>query len=81
MRGDYFFRCSIMKIFKKVKFLEEKKILRVCYVYIEESFDKIFNMGYTPPPPMDYWSGKSPMDERVKLVLAYRSLPNPFESA
>ena len=32
--------------------------LRVGYVYIEESLDNIFNMGYG--------SGKSAMDERVK---------------
>ena len=32
--------------------------IRVGYVYIEESFDTIFNMGYG--------SGKSPMGERVK---------------
>ena len=54
-------------------------------MYIEESFDTIFNMGYvgrtTPPslPPMDYGSGKSPMDERIKiniidiLILCYNS--------
>ena len=37
---------------------------------IEESFDTIFIMGYggayNAPPPMDYGSGKSAMDERVK---------------
>ena len=42
-------------------------------MYIEESFDTIFNMGYvggrTAPLPMGYGSGKSPMDERVKLFL------------
>ena len=31
----------------------------VGYVYIEESFDTIFNMGYG--------SGKSPMSERVNV--------------
>ena len=43
-------------------------ILRVGYVYIEESFDTIFDMvygggrrGVQRPHPMDYWSGKSPM--------------------
>ena len=42
------------------------------YVYIEESFDTISNMGYggggayNAPPPIDYESGKSAMDERVK---------------
>ena len=40
------------------------------FVYIEESFDTIFIMGYggayNAPPPMDYGSGKSAMDERVK---------------
>ena len=45
--------------------------LRVAYVYIEESFDTICNMGYeggrTPPPPhMGYGPGKSPMAERDK---------------
>ena len=35
-------------------------------MYIKESFDTIFNMGYgTPPPPMAYGSEKSPMAERV----------------
>ena len=47
--------------------------LRVGYVYIEESFDTIFNMGYgggvQRPPPMDYGSGKSPMDERVTACI------------
>ena len=42
-------------------------------MYIEESFDTIFNMGYgggpTGPPPMPYASGKSPMHLRVKLTL------------
>ena len=47
----------------KNDFFSKKKI-RVGYVYIEESFDTIFNMGYggpTGPPPMAYASGKSPM--------------------
>ena len=40
-------------------------------MYIEESYDTIFNMGYgeaynAPPPPMDYVSEKSPMDEGLK---------------
>ena len=57
---DAFFRPSTLKTEK-----------RVGYVYIEESFDTIFNMGYgggrtTPEPTMDYGSGKSPMVERVK---------------
>ena len=48
-----------------------KKKLSVGYVYIEESFDTIFNMDYgggggrCTPPTMDYGSGKSAMDERV----------------
>ena len=38
----------------KLKFFQQN--LRVGYVYIEESFDTIFNMGYgggrtVPPPP------------------------------
>ena len=36
------------------------KKLRIGYVYIEETFDTIFNMGYGP--------GKSPMDDRVKYM-------------
>ena len=36
------------------------KKLRLGYVYIKESFDTIFNM--------DYGSGKSPMDKRVKII-------------
>ena len=36
----------------------------VGYVYIEESFDTIFNM--------DYGSGKSPMDERVNISCQLR---------
>ena len=51
----------------KLKIYLKKKI-RVSCVYIKESFDTIFNMGYggrtTPPSPMDYGSEKSPMDER-----------------
>ena len=47
-------------------------------MYIEESFDTIFNMGYwgrtTPPTPMDYGSGKSAMDERVNFLLTNISL-------
>ena len=37
--------------------------LDILYVYIEESFDPIFIMGYG--------SGKSPMDERVKKCYFY----------
>ena len=47
----------------KLKFCSKK--LRVGYEYIEESFDTVFNMGYG--------SGKSPMDERVKLSLVWRN--------
>ena len=41
---------------------------------IEESFNAIFNEGNrgggrTAPPPMDYRSGKSAMDERVGSTL------------
>ena len=39
----------------KLKFLSKE--IKGGYVYIEESFDTIFNMGYG--------SGKSPMGERV----------------
>ena len=39
----------------KLKIFQQK--LRVDYVYIEESFDTIFNMGYG--------SGKSSMGERA----------------
>ena len=42
-------------------------------MYIEESFDTIFNMGYGgptgSPPPMPYASGKSPMLLRVKYLI------------
>ena len=37
------------------------KKIRVCFVYIEESFNTIFNMGYGGRT-----TGKSPMDDRVK---------------
>ena len=44
--------------------------LRVSYVYIEESFDTIFNMGYggrtIPPPLHGLLVGKIGLDERVK---------------
>ena len=40
-----------------------KKNSRVGFVCIEKSFDTIFNMGYG--------SGKSPMDERVKLSVPF----------
>ena len=43
--------------------------LMVGYVCIEESFDTISIWiigGVVGPPPMDYGSGKSTMDERVK---------------
>ena len=46
-----------------------QKKIRVGYVYI----DTIFNMGYggtyNAPSPMGYGSGKSPMGERVKVVI------------
>ena len=51
------------------------KNLRVGYVYIEKSFDTIFNVDYgvwhTASLPMGYGSGKSPMDARVKIGLAF----------
>ena len=52
------------------------KVLRVGHVYIEESFDTIFNMGYGEqrPPPMDYGPGKSAMNERVKKYGSYQLL-------
>ena len=46
-------------------------------MYIEESFHTIFNMGYwgrgayNTTSPMDYGSGKSAMDERVKRHTGY----------
>ena len=43
---------------------------RVGYVYIEESFDTMFRViggDVQRPPPMDYGSGKSPMDERITM--------------
>ena len=40
-----------------------RKKIKGSYVYIEESFDTIFNM--------DYGSGKSCMDERVKRDSDY----------
>ena len=48
-------------------------------MYIEESFDTIFNMGYGEggvqrPPPMDNWSGKSAMDERVNIKQTLKGL-------
>ena len=39
----------------------------VGYVYIEESFDTIFNMGYG--------SGNSPMAERVKILNGLKGMP------
>ena len=57
--------------------LKLKKKLRVGYVYIAESFDTIFNMGYWgggptgPPYPMHYASGKSPMLLRVNNILIF----------
>ena len=46
----------------------KKKKWRVGYVYIEDSFDTIFNMGYGGGAynPHGLWVGKSPMAERVK---------------
>ena len=45
---------------------------RLCVLYVEESFDTIFNMGYgrgrTMPPPWIMGRKKSPMDERVNCV-------------
>ena len=43
----------------------------MCIMYIEESFDIIFNIGYGEE---DYGSGKSPMDERVNLSLDWHDL-------
>ena len=45
-------------------------------MYMEESFNTIFNMGYGgdvqhPLPPMDNGSGKSAMDERVKSMFLF----------
>ena len=45
-------------------------------MYIEESFDTIFNKGYrgvgaTGPPPMPYASGKSPILLRVNNFSMY----------
>ena len=58
--------------------LKIKKKSGVGYVCIEESFNTIFNMGYggstASPPPMDYGSGKSAMDERVNFLLTNISL-------
>ena len=51
---------------------ENEKKNKVGYVYIEESFDTIFNMGYgggLQDHPMPYASGKSPMLFRVKTIL------------
>ena len=58
-----------------------KKKLRVGYVYIEESFNTIFIMGYggegvQRPSPMDYGSGKSPMDEWVNACATVGALPS-----
>jgi len=54
---DAFFRPSTLK----TDFFSKKK-LRVGYVYREESFDIIFNMGYggaySPPPPHGLCVGK-----------------------
>ena len=61
-----------MTFFKKGKtifFIKAKiKKIRLGYVYIEESFDNIFNMGFggggvqRTPPPMAYGPGKLAMD-------------------
>ena len=45
-------------------------------MYIEESFDTIFNMGYGEGEGggtlyMGYGLGKSPMDERVNKYIIY----------
>ena len=45
----------------------KKEKIRVGYVYIEESYDTIFNMGYGGGGYIGYGSGKSPMDARVNL--------------
>ena len=55
----------VFEIFEKGQILRPqnwifKDKLRVSYVYIEESFDTIFNMGYG--------SGKSAVDERVNKL-------------
>ena len=44
---------------------KKKKEIKGSYVYIEESFDTIFNMGYWA-----YGSGKSPRVERVNKSLS-----------
>ena len=53
------------------KFLQKK--LGAGYVYIEESFDTIFGVGYgvrtTLPALMGYGSGKSPMTEKVNFCV------------
>ena len=50
----------------KLKIFQQK--LMVGYVYIEESFDNIFNMGYGGGL-MPYASGNSPMLLRVNIML------------
>ena len=54
----------------KLKILKKK--MRVGYVYIEESFGTIFNIGYggayRTPAPMPYAAGKSLMLLRVKRL-------------
>ena len=41
-----FVKCQILMPFSPSKLKKISKKLRVGYVYIEESFDTIFNMGY-----------------------------------
>ena len=53
--------------YSKMKILVLKK--RVGYVYREESFDNILNLGTTPPSPMGYGWGKSPMAARVNYLF------------
>ena len=57
----------------KQNFFQQKS--RVGYVYIEESFDTIFNMGYgggwgrtLTPSPMDYGSENWPWTRGFKVV-------------
>ena len=46
-------------------------------MYIEESFDTIFSVGYgvrtTLPALMGYGSGKSPMTEKVNFYVKYNT--------
>ena len=47
--------------------------IRVGYMYIEESFDTTFNMGYPPPKKKNrVLVGKAPIEEKVKIKLSKR---------